>query len=451
MKKGKIVSMPSSLDAQIRTRARNLQIDRCYVNHNWEETQMANVIITRRHVNGNITFGIFLVDLFLLGVKDCFYMFNTSHSELEERLDNDESVKFIECDYALAHNIVYEGIAFAKEYGFDPVKDFTKTGRYILEEDTDDIPEIYIPLGMDGVPTVFVAPGENKQREINILEKTAGPGEYKVFYVGHSDWDDDDEDDDEYDEDDDYNTYSHYEDTVDEILNIGIDNYLTNYGDDLSPVEMLALTDILYYTKFGLPDKEQLDLISSLILEDDRFDPDLERLPGLAPYLDEFQSIINLMVDDEEAALSEMEALVAKHPDDPNLGFYHINLLRDLYMTNEVEQLTKYWYNRAGNHYTIRLSYAELLADQERYDEMFDLFGNLPGLDALTTEDLPFTEIMVAEFCACYALAWLSKNNISKAEPYYNIVLRSDHSTTPIKNALSFMMIKKKDALVENE
>ena len=56
MKRGKVVSMPNSTEAQIRTRARNLPVDRCYVNDNWEDAQIANVVVTRKHTNGNISF-----------------------------------------------------------------------------------------------------------------------------------------------------------------------------------------------------------------------------------------------------------------------------------------------------------------------------------------------------------------------------------------------------------
>ena len=71
MKKGKIISMPTTVEAQIRTRARSLPIDRCFVSSDWEESKSANVIVTRKHVNGNITYGIYLVDLLLLGVQAC--------------------------------------------------------------------------------------------------------------------------------------------------------------------------------------------------------------------------------------------------------------------------------------------------------------------------------------------------------------------------------------------
>lgn len=440
MKRGKVISMPTSPEAQIRTCARNLPIDKCYVDRDWEETQMANVVVTRKHVNGNVCFGFYLVDLMLTGVKDCIYAFNETQAKLDEQINN-VLMDFVECDYTLAHNIIYKGVAFAKDYGFEPEKSFTKTGIYLLEEDNGKIPGIDIPLGEDGIPVVFVTPDDNRQHEIAILNKTAGSGHFIVYDV---------DDQGNVDEEEEYDNLSYdYDEVVSEILEIGIDNYAAKYSDDLSPIEMLALTDIAYYSQFGNPDYDKLNEAMMLILDDDRFDPDLERLPGTEPYVDSLQSVIDKLVDDEDEALAEMEALMAMYPDEPDLGVLHINMLRDLDQMSEVERLTRYWYERAGDHYAVRLLYAEWLVEQERYHEVFELFGNHPGLDALSPDDLPFTTVMIAEFCACYLLAWLSKDRIEEAEPYYHILIHLDEMTSIVKSALLTMMSKKKDALIE--
>ncbi len=155
MKKGKVISMPSTLEAQIRSRARNLPVYKCYVNNDWKDSQMATVIVTRKHANDNVTYACYLVDLMLLGVKDCFYEFNVTLQCLDDLLLSRMDEKFIECKYALAHNIVYGAIAFAEDYGFAPYSAFSKTGKYVLEEDTDDIPIMDIPLGDNGQPVVF--------------------------------------------------------------------------------------------------------------------------------------------------------------------------------------------------------------------------------------------------------------------------------------------------------
>jgi len=446
MKKGKVISMPSTPEAQIRTRARNLPLGQCYVNDNWEESKMATVIVTRKHVNGNITYCGYLVDLLLLGVKDCFYAFNEIPSELEEQLD-EWDLTFIECDYVLAHNIVYESVAFAEDYGFEPVKEFTKTGIYVLEEDSDLIPEMYIPLGEDGIPVVFIEPDDDHRREIAILEKTAGPEDFIVYHVD-KDGNIVDEDGNIIEDDDDDDLLPYVE-AINEITELGLDEFVAKYKNNLEPEQMLAVVDITYCASFNIPDLEMITEMMELILGDPRFDLDLERIPGINKYIDALQSIVNKTVDDEDAALAEMEALRAEYPDDIDLALLHINLLRDMEQTHDAERLICEWYDHAGDHYAMRLLYAEWLTEQERFEEVFELFGNKPGLDALTTDDAPFTDVIVAEFCACYVHAWLSKDGIDKAEPYYRIMILLDVRTTSVVKALLAMMEKKKGAVME--
>ena len=443
--------MPTSPEAQIRTRARQLPIGKCFINKEWKKTQMASVIVSRKHVNGNITYGFYLVDLNLLGVKDCFYAFNESPVEMEERI-HDQFIEFVECDYALAHNIIFEGIAFAEKYGFQPVKEFSRTGIYILEENSDDIPVMDISLGKDGVPVIFTAPDKNMQREISILEKTAGVGNFIVYNMDEDgylmDEDDDGFDDDEFDDEDD-DSFS-YEDVLAEIQNVGIEEYMDNCKDtEMSLVQLLALSDICYFSQYRIPDHHGMDDILTLILEDKRYDSEMIIPFRIEKYKDAIPSIINKLVDDEEAAYEEMEALIADHYDDIDLNILYINILRDLDQRFELERLTRYWYRRAKNHYAVRLLYAQWLTEQERYDEVFQLFSNRPGLDALTTENLPFTDVMISEFCACYVMAWLSKDNIEKAEAYYQIIILLENWTPFVKNALLTMMSKKKEAVLK--
>jgi len=139
----------------IKTRARSLPIEVCYINENWKETGLASIIVVRKHTNGNFTFGIFLVDIFALGTKDTFYLFNAEKHKLDEILEKANSERMIETDYVLAHNIIYGANVFAEENGFRPCKEFDIT-QFILEEDTDDIEFIEIEFGKNGEPFLII-------------------------------------------------------------------------------------------------------------------------------------------------------------------------------------------------------------------------------------------------------------------------------------------------------
>lgn len=206
-KKGKVIQMLSP-ENYIRQKARNLPIHECWVNSDWKITKQVNVIISRKHSNGNFTIGFFLVDLLCLGVKDTHLQFNTYEGEYTSLLEmTEEEMEIEKIDYTLAHNIIFAGVEFAAEYGFKPCKDFTSTMQYFLEKDTEDIEIIEIECGENNQPLYVSSPFDNEietPRVLAQLEKTAGKGNFAFiddddgddyFFDEGNEWDDDLDDD----------------------------------------------------------------------------------------------------------------------------------------------------------------------------------------------------------------------------------------------------------------
>lgn len=200
--KGKVIQMLSP-ENYIRQKARTLPVYECWVNVGWDKSQIASLIVSRQHTSGNITAGIYLVDLACLGVKDTFWYFNIPPSEYRKYLDRfinmDEGIEKI--DYVLAHNIVYAGIEFAGEYEFKPHRDFTSVTRYILDEDREDIQVIEIECGIEGLPAYMQGAlhSDAKARQVVAqLERVAGHGNYYLINEAGEIIDDDDDDDDPF-------------------------------------------------------------------------------------------------------------------------------------------------------------------------------------------------------------------------------------------------------------
>lgn len=159
----------------IETKARTLPIHKCLVNKGWQDAGMATVVVMRQHVNGNVTGADFLVDLKCLGVKDVHWFFNENEKSMMEKFSIGGFMQ--PADYATAHNIVYAGYEFAHEFGIQPHKDFA-VARFILEEDTDDIPLIDIETGDNGIPHLIeYQPGQYADA-LAKLKKNAGEGNY---------------------------------------------------------------------------------------------------------------------------------------------------------------------------------------------------------------------------------------------------------------------------------
>lgn len=170
----------------IETKARSLPVYKCFVNNDWEEVRTADVIIMRKHNNGNVTAGIYLVDLLCLGIKETFYFFNQPETDIESSIGVDLHRDFKEIDYNLAHNIIYAGHDYALEFDISPHRDFAIT-QYILEEDWDNIPVIEIPVGEDdGKPHLVVTDRNQYTDALAKLKRIAGEGNYYYSLAGNA-------------------------------------------------------------------------------------------------------------------------------------------------------------------------------------------------------------------------------------------------------------------------
>lgn len=166
----------------VQTKARTLPVSKCMVNKDWEDSQIANVSVMRKHTNGNVTIGLYRVDLLCLGVKDTVFFFNTSENDFLEEYSH-ELAGFKEIDYALAHNIIYAGHDFALEFDIHPHHNFEVT-RFILEEDNNAVPVIDVPLGTDGLPHLIVEQSGQFADILAKLKRYAGEGNYYYTIEG---------------------------------------------------------------------------------------------------------------------------------------------------------------------------------------------------------------------------------------------------------------------------
>ncbi len=162
--------------------ARKYPILECLINDNWDTDEaegFAQIVIARQQPDGDIAFGVYLVDMYCLGLKSTFCNGGYSLSEYRNKVVPlaVQPAKPKECPPELAHQIIYQGIDYAAQYGFRPDKDF-KWSRYLLEE-RGTLEEPYkIAFGKDGKPLFVAGPYDNVDVIIRRLEKNAGPGNY---------------------------------------------------------------------------------------------------------------------------------------------------------------------------------------------------------------------------------------------------------------------------------
>jgi hypothetical protein len=190
-------------------RPRLLPIHECWIAPNWKEVGMTTIVVSRKHSTGNVTFGIYMVDVFCLGLKNTSVIFSKPEYEYDDIVETiyqaHDGKELI--DYTLAHNIIYGSIAYAEDLGFQPKKDWSMS-QFILEEDTEDIELIEVEFGQDGKPHYFGGPFDNVGKIISKLEASVGEGNffYTLYAGGDTDFgdlfEDNDFDEDDFDEDD---------------------------------------------------------------------------------------------------------------------------------------------------------------------------------------------------------------------------------------------------------
>ncbi len=355
-KKGKPIQIQSP-ENYIRTKARSLAIFECLVNDDWKDNGIANVIVARKHSNGNITLAIYLVDLYCLGVKDTMYMFNIDENSYRERLHNFPGGSVLsEIDYTLAHNIVFAAIEYAGDYGFSPHKTFTSVTKYMLEEDTDEIELIDIECGLDGKPSFFEGPNDNSStvsRILKQLERIAGKGNYDFTMINDDfqvrpEFDDegddfDDESDSRMSYDEAFNIFrakigdfetlkkeeiESFMEAVDVLFDSMIDDdkYAEYYDDFMEDLDIETLTEEVPDEILGLPEAEIADpdslkikLIPILELPEKKFKKGIKMIGELKKEYGEIPllAFLELHFEDDrtsEAYNQKLKQLVEKFP-----------------------------------------------------------------------------------------------------------------------------------------
>ena len=172
-----------STEAIIR-RARAFPLVECLINSNWQKDDLGlvQILLSRQQPDGDICFGVYLVDKFCLGLKNTFDRAGVSRSryksEASDRIFRETVPQ--ECPLELAHQMIYASIDYAAQFGFQPNEDFALS-QYLLAP-RGELEEPYdITFGKDGKPFYIAGPHDNATRIMRQLEKTAGPGNFNYL------------------------------------------------------------------------------------------------------------------------------------------------------------------------------------------------------------------------------------------------------------------------------
>lgn len=149
-----------------------------YISDGWEEHGMANVVVVRHRPDGAADFGVFIVDLYCLGVKDAMADLGVSEADVrdmvEEQLPPDFTRAF---EPACAKKLIEGALAYAESLGFSPHRDFRKARKVLSGIDASTCQRSFT-FGCGGKPCYIQGPNDSEERVdriLGILEARFGP------------------------------------------------------------------------------------------------------------------------------------------------------------------------------------------------------------------------------------------------------------------------------------
>jgi len=172
-----------SLDSLLQD-ARTFPIEDCWISADWQNgSGLVQILIGRKQANDKICCGSYLVDTYCLGLKDTFAKANLSVDRYQEVYkDMDRRIKMTSCSVELAHQMIYEAIDYAAQFGFKPQSDWAQS-QYVLEP-RGALEESYkLTFGKNGKPFYISGPFDDVKKIIKQLEATAGSGNFEVLIL----------------------------------------------------------------------------------------------------------------------------------------------------------------------------------------------------------------------------------------------------------------------------
>jgi hypothetical protein len=161
--------------------ARSYPLVECLISSNWKKDDMGliEVLVARQQPDGDICFGMYLIDKYCLGLKDTLAKAGVPHSVYQKEVVSSvfHGTKPEKCSPELAHQMIYAAIEYAEQFGFQPQSDFALTQNVLAPR--GELAETYkLTFGKNGKPFFIAGPYDNVARILKQLEKTAGAGNF---------------------------------------------------------------------------------------------------------------------------------------------------------------------------------------------------------------------------------------------------------------------------------
>ena len=167
--------------------AREYPLYGCWVMKDWQEAGITPVVVARQQESRRVVLGLYLVDIYCLGIKNTFARTDYSLNSFERELPALCSGEPEPCSVEFAHEMVYGALEYADKLGFQPHPDFYRLGVNLVLDPPDAHPRVdHITFGHEGKPLYVAGPNDSEGMVsfvMRTLTRTCGEGNFD-FLVG---------------------------------------------------------------------------------------------------------------------------------------------------------------------------------------------------------------------------------------------------------------------------
>ena len=164
-------------DNELIRRGAEFPVYRCLINPRWQEEGLAEVFVVRQLPNLTCLIGVYLVDVFCLGIKDTFVLTRFKYEDLRAFLKR-FPLPFDEIAYEDARSVIMGAAEYARQLGFEPHHEWLTSG-WIVESGRPF--NNRFEFGDDGKPLYIQGPADDAKAIMKRIEPLVQEG--KADYV----------------------------------------------------------------------------------------------------------------------------------------------------------------------------------------------------------------------------------------------------------------------------
>jgi hypothetical protein len=140
----------------------------------WDQG-IGTLILARQEPEGGLVFGVFLIDVYCLGVKNAFWRAGSSQ-DLDELIRHvEQREKMVPIEPACLVKIVAGAVEYARSFGFSPHPDYRHASMLLEGIDPATCPKEFT-FGKDGKPFYFRGPNESLAEAQAIVRRVTDAG-----------------------------------------------------------------------------------------------------------------------------------------------------------------------------------------------------------------------------------------------------------------------------------